>query len=177
MSKGGNRKWEVKELNSNTGNISLTASGDISQSTVPLLRILHSFNHGTTEIFSEVNNILTRFTIQKSQNCWILAVPQNGFYSFCLLFHLQWLQPPLGDWVFRAQDKEFCILCTKQSPTSCSLSAHRCPTIFRATFFCLLAINCQTFKQYLIWSTHFIGMQSGARKSYEIYVFKVIQLI
>lgn len=128
-------------------------------------------------MFCEVNNIFIRFSIQKSQNCRVLAVPKNDFYSFRLLFHLQWRQSSLGDWVSRAQDEELCILCTKQKPHSCRLPSHQRPAIFRATFFYFLATNCQAFKKYLIWSTHFIGVQSGARKSCEIYVFKAIQLI
>lgn len=51
-----------------TGNVQSAASRHTSHSTVPLLRILDSFNHGTMEMFLEVNNILTHFTIQKSQN-------------------------------------------------------------------------------------------------------------
>lgn len=59
--------WSLR-IKSSTGNVRSAASRGISHSTLSLLRILHSWNHGTMEMFLEVNNILTHFTIQKSQN-------------------------------------------------------------------------------------------------------------
>ena len=59
--------WSQR-IKSSTGNVRSAASRDTSHSTLPLLRILDSCNHGTMEMFLEVNNILTHFTIQKSQN-------------------------------------------------------------------------------------------------------------
>lgn len=64
MYKGRDRKSETKELKNNTGNIRSAASRDNSHSTVPLLRILDSFNCSTMEMSLEVNNILIHFTLK-----------------------------------------------------------------------------------------------------------------